>query len=88
MKRGKKYRREEIEGYAQQLNYDITTYGEEELFKRIIVLSQVIGKENPRYISIIFVMIGLNNYGNMFECIYTNEPITRFDNYDVNQIEI
>jgi len=78
MKPGKKYRVEEVKGYAKQLDYNDITYGEEEPFSRIIVLNQVIGKEEPSNISIIFVMVELDKFGNKYECIYSNEPITRF----------
>lgn len=85
MKLGRRYRQEEIEGYADQLGYNVITYGEEVPFSRIIVLNQVLGTETPRNTSIISVLVELNNFGNKFECIYTNEPITIFEKFDKNQ---
>ena len=48
MKLGRRYRQEEVEGYAKQTGYNILTYGEEVPISRIMVLNQVLGKEIPR----------------------------------------
>lgn len=85
MIRDRRYRQEEVEGYAKQYHYNILTYGEEVPFSRIMVLNQVLGKEIPRNTSIIFVLIELDRFGNRYECIYSNEPITKFYKPDKNQ---
>ncbi|MBK5193366.1 MAG: hypothetical protein JJE07_09145 [Flavobacteriaceae bacterium] len=79
MKRGRTYRFEEIAGHAEQTGYDLTEYGNKAPGGGIVILQQFIGKNPGRTISIIFVLTGLNNYGNVYECVYTNEPMRIID---------
>ncbi len=80
MNRGKKYRQEEIEGHAKHLGYNVITYGEEVPFSRIMVLNQVLGKENPRNTSIISVLVEIDIFGNKY--------VFRIDKPNKNQMKL